>query len=255
MAPETRLGDDHPGRLAAFTGRIRREGRLLALGLALSLSAWAFVGVAAEVAEGDTTAFDRTILLALRNPADLADPIGPLWLELTARDLTTLGGFPVLTLVTAIAVGFLLLTGRRGAAGLVVLSIGGGTLLSSGLKLLFDRPRPDLVPHVVEVYTASFPSGHATMTAIAYLTLGALLMRVLPERRLKVFVLATAAFIVLVVGVSRVYLGVHWPTDVVAGWAVGFAWASLWWIIAALLQRRGRLASDRTGAADGQREG
>ncbi len=233
------------GRLGRLAERLVHEGRLLALGLALSLSAWAFVGIAGEVAEGDTTAFDRTVLLALRNPADLSDPIGPLWLEIAARDLTTLGGFAVLTLITTIAVIFLLLTGKKGAAGLAVLSIGGGTLLSSGLKLLFERPRPDLVPHGVEVYTASFPSGHATMTAIAYLTLGALLMRVVKGRRLKIFVMGTAAAIVLIVGMSRVYLGVHWPTDVLAGWSVGFAWASLWWMVAAVLQRRGRIDGDQ----------
>lgn len=235
----------HAGHLARLAERVRKEGRLLGLGLAVSLSAWAFVGLAGEVAEGDTTAFDRTILLALRNPADLSDPIGPLWMEIAARDLTTLGGFAILTLITTVAVMFLLLTGRKGAAGLVVLSIGGGTLLSSWLKLLFDRARPDLVPHAVEVYTASFPSGHATMTAVAYLTLGALLMRVVHGRRLKVFVMGTAIAIVLIVGLSRVYLGVHWPTDVLAGWSIGFAWATLWWLLAAVLQRRGRIDGDQ----------
>ncbi len=235
------------GRLGRLAERLVHEGRLLALGLALSLSAWAFVGIAGEVAEGDTTAFDRTLLLALRNPADLSDPIGPLWLEIAARDLTTLGGFAVLTLMTTIAVIFLLLNGKKGAAGLAVLSIGGGALLSSGLKLLFERPRPDLVPHGVEVFTASFPSGHATMTAIAYLTLGALVMRVVKGRRLKIFVMGTAMAIVLIVGMSRVYLGVHWPTDVLAGWSVGFAWATLWWMVAALLQRRGRIDGDQEG--------
>lgn len=239
------LGRGAPRGLLRFTLRVRREGRLLAAGFAVTLSAWLFVAIADEVAEGDTGAFDRTLLLALRNPADPTDPIGPAWLEIAARDLTTLGGFAVIGLITTVAVAFLLLTGRKGAAALTVLSIGGGTLLSTALKQWFDRPRPDLVPHVVDVYTTSFPSGHATMTAIAYLTLGALLMRVLPERRLKAFAMGTAVAIVLIVGASRVYLGVHWPTDVLAGWAVGFGWAAAWWMVVALLQRRGRIDSDR----------
>jgi undecaprenyl-diphosphatase len=239
-----------PARVRHLTVRMRQEAGLLSVGLAVTAALWGFVSLADEVADGETGNFDRAVLLALRNPADPADPLGPVWLEQTAKDLTSLGGFPVTGLITALALVYLLMIGRKGAAALVVISIGGGMLLSSGLKLLFARARPDLVPHAVDVFTASFPSGHATMTAAVYFTLGALLMRVVPARRLKIFVMASVVAIVLIVGASRVYLGVHWPTDVLAGWCIGFAWATLWWLVAALLQRRGRIDGDQPESGD-----
>lgn len=239
-----------PTRMRHLTTRMRQEAGLLSVGLAVTAALWGFVSIADEVADGDTGDFDRAVLLALRNPADATDPLGPVWLEQTAKDLTSLGGFPVVGLITALTLVYLLMIGRKGAAALVVVSVGGGMLLSSGLKLLFARARPDLVPHAVDVFTASFPSGHATMTAAVYFTLGALLMRVMPERRLKIFVMAAAIAIVLIVGTSRVYLGVHWPTDVLAGWCIGFAWATVWWLVAALLQRRGRIEGDQPLSRD-----
>jgi undecaprenyl-diphosphatase len=203
-----------------------------------------FLRLADEVGEGDSYAFDRAILLSLRNPANLAEPLGPAWLEMAARDITSLGGYPVLILVTSAALGFLLVIGKRHAAVLVLISVGGGMLLSSGMKELFDRPRPDLVPHVVQVYTLSFPSGHAMLSAVTYLTLGALLARVQPRRRVKAYLLSVAILLALLIGTSRVYLGVHWPTDVLAGWCVGSAWAMLCWTIALWLQHRGEIETN-----------
>ena len=107
----------------------------------------------------------------------------------------------------------------------VALSVIGGTVLSFGLKLVFERPRPDLVAHLVEVQTASFPSAHAMLSATTYLTLGALLARFEDRRRLKSYVLGVAIGLTVLVGISRIYLGVHWPTDVIAGWCAGAAWA------------------------------
>jgi undecaprenyl-diphosphatase len=109
------------------------------------------------------------------------------------------------------------------------------------LKEFFERPRPDLVPHGAEVFTASFPSGHAMMSAVVYLTLGALLARVETGLRVKAFVLSVSVLLTVLVGISRVYLGVHWPTDVLAGWTVGAAWAVMCWLIARVLQRKGRV--------------
>jgi undecaprenyl-diphosphatase len=123
-------------------------------------------------------------------------------------------------------------------------------LLSTLLKLGFERPRPDLVPHAVVVYTASFPSGHAMLSAVTWLTLGALLMRVEPRRRVKAYVLALAVLTTLLVGASRIYLGVHWPTDVLAGWCIGAAWALMCWLAALWLQRRGRVEETREVADD-----
>jgi undecaprenyl-diphosphatase len=159
-------------------------------------------------------------------------------LKASLRDLTTLGGTSVLAVVTLTSVGYLLLAGRRKTAALVTLAVLGGTALSSLLKAGFERPRPDLVAHLVEVHSQSFPSGHAMMSAVTWLTLGTLLATVQPKRRLKAYVLGIAIAITLLVGASRVYLGVHWPTDVIAGWCVGTAWALLAWIVAGWMHRK-----------------
>ena len=218
--------------------RLNEAGPLISLG-AGSLFAWAFFQIAAEVLEGDTTGLDRAILLKLRNPADLSDPIGPTWFEEAARDITGLGGHAILTFVTLASIGYLVLSGKRSAALLVLVAVGGGMVLSSLLKLGFERPRPDLVPHGMRVYTASFPSGHAMLSAVTYLTLGALLARVEKSRRLKAFLLGLAITLTILIGLSRIYLGVHWPSDVLGGWCGGAAWASLCWFVALQLQRRG----------------
>jgi undecaprenyl-diphosphatase len=133
------------------------------------------------------------------------------------------------------------MTGKRQAAFFLLVAVGGGMLLSAGLKMGFERARPDLVPHHTRVYTASFPSGHAMLSAVVYLTLAALLARVQSERRVKTMIIVLAVLLTLLVGMSRVYLGVHWPTDVLAGWCGGAAWASLCWFVALQLQRRGRV--------------
>ena len=200
--------------------------------------AWLFLALADEVTEGDTASFDSAVLLALRtNPNDLGDPIGPPGFEEMMRDLTALGGVAVLTLLTAGVVSFLLIQGKRQDALLVLVATGGGAVLMTLLKDVYGRPRPDLVPHGSYVTSSSFPSGHSMLSAAVYLTLGALLARSLSERRLKVFVLASAVLITVLVGVSRVYLGVHWPTDVLAGWTVGAIWAAACWLAARWLQR------------------
>jgi undecaprenyl-diphosphatase len=199
--------------------------------------------VTEEALEGDTGAFDQRILLALRNPADLADPIGPPWLERAASDITALGGVPVLGLVTLVATGFLLIIRRRAIALLVLASAAGGTAVSFALKLFFARVRPDLVPHQVDVFTSSFPSSHAMMSAMIYLTLGALLARVQKQRRIKAYIMIVSVLLAILIGTSRVYLGVHWPTDVLAGWMVGSAWAMLCGTVAWWLRRRGHDAA------------
>lgn len=223
-----------------FRLRLNEVGPLLSL-CACGFFAWAFIVLAGEVLEGETHALDSAILLALRNPQDLANPIGPSWLEEAARDFTGLGGYAILTFLTAATIIYLLMAGKRAAALLVFVSVIGGTLLSTGLKIGFERPRPDLVPHAARVYTASFPSGHAMLSAVTYLTLGALLARVEKSRRISAFLMGLAIVVTLLVGASRVYLGVHWPSDVVAGWAIGAAWASLCWFVALQLQRKGQV--------------
>lgn len=231
---------DRIGALAgkAWTRRqaTRAEFRALAGFLVAAAALSAFAKLASEVWEGDAHAFDRAVLLALRAPGQPSLPIGPRWLGEAARDVTALGSTAILAYVTVAAAGFLALFRRRADAVLVLAAVGSGAALSSVLKLGFDRARPDFAPGTVELSTASFPSGHAMLSAVTYLTLGALLMRVEPRRRAKAYVLSLAVLTTLLVGVSRVYLGVHWPTDVLAGWSAGAAWALLCWRLALRLQ-------------------
>jgi undecaprenyl-diphosphatase len=233
-----------PTRARAWLPMARREVALLAAIALTAASLVLFGQLADEVLEGETHAFDEAVLLALRNAADPSDPIGPDWLEEQMRDVTALGSLGILAFVGLAAVGFLILQGKRRTAALVVVAVGGGMLVSTLSKLGFGRPRPDLVPHAMEVYTASFPSGHAMMAAVTYLTLGALLARVQPRLRLKLYLIALAAALTVLIGLSRVYLGVHWPTDVLAGWTLGAAWALGCWAIALWLQARGRIEAE-----------
>lgn len=231
--------------------RAALENRAALLVLAfLAGGTWAFIELADEVLEGETHATDAAILTALRVPGDLADPLGPPWLEEMMRDFTALGGTGVLTFLTLAAIGFLLVARAPRAALAVALAIGGGILVSTLMKSGFDRPRPDLVPHGSLVYTASFPSGHSMMAATVYLTLAALVSRVMRRRRLRVYLVAIAVVVTLVVGVSRVYLGVHWPTDVLAGWTVGAVWALAASLAMLRLQLRRTVERPRAAAVD-----
>ncbi len=204
---------------------------------------WAFGAISSEVIEGDTQAFDRRVLLSMRHSGDLS-PRGPQAVQEAARDITALGGTAVLGFLT-LAVGiYLLLDGKKRMALFVVGSIASGLLLSTTLKTAINRPRPDIVPHLVTVSTSSFPSGHSMMSALTYLTIGALLARSQERKRLKAFAMLTAAMLALLVGLSRVYLGVHWPTDVLAGWTAGAVWAVLCWVTARWLQDRHALEAE-----------
>ena len=203
------------------------------------LATWGFVELADEVIEGGTQEFDDWAIRAMRRPDDLAIPIGPSWLHEVGRDLTALGGMAMLALMTAAVTGFLWLRRMYSALWLVLIATAGGLAGSTLLKLLFARERPALVPHLSIVMTHSFPSGHSTLSAVVYLTLGTLLGRFVSEWRLKAYFLFVALTLTALVGVIRVYLGVHYPTDVLAGWTVGLAWALLCWVVARYLQRRG----------------
>ena len=232
--------------LMAIPGARNEIGTLLAV-LVFAGLALAFGLVANEMTEGETRAFDTAIIQAMRNPSNRADPIGPPALEIAARDVTSLGGQTILMLVSAGTVGFLLLSGARGAALLVVVAVMGGMGLVEILKQLFGRVRPDFVAQSVYELSRSFPSGHSTLSAVTYLTLGALLARVQTRRILKMYILGLAVLVTVMVGISRVYLGVHWPTDVLAGWCLGAAWAMVCWFVAARLQRTGQVEQTTDG--------
>ncbi|MCW0234327.1 MAG: phosphatase PAP2 family protein [Ferrovibrio sp.] len=240
-----------PHPLSALLTRLGRfELPLLVLPGVAALALWGFVALADEILEGETGDVDRRLLLSLRNPQDLSNPLGPLWLEEMMRDVTAFGGTGPLAFITAACILYLLLRRRRRSALFLFAAIAGGQLMSTLLKAGFERPRPDLVPHGMTVYTASFPSGHAMMTAIVYLTLAALLARSESRKRLKAFLLLLAVCVTLLVGVSRVYLGVHWPSDVLGGWMIGSAWAAGCWSLVALLQRRGDVEGEPAADSD-----
>ncbi len=190
-----------------------------------------FGSLADEVMEGDADAFDRNIALLFRDPANPGHVAGPHWLQEAMRDITGLGSTVVLVMLLVVVIGFLLSARRYATAGFLFAAVGSGQVISSVLKNFIDRPRPPLLDGSPYIYSASFPSGHAMLSAITYLTLGAILTRVMVEMRLRVYVLTVAVILTVIIGISRVYLGVHWPTDVLAGWCIGAAWAMICWAV------------------------
>lgn len=216
----------------------QREFGPIASLLALSALLLAGVEISDSMGRAGAHGIDERILLALRTPGDPADPIGSRAFELAVMDITALGGFAVLTLLVLLACGYLAVQKKWGDAALLLVATIGGTLISETLKAGFARARPDLVAHVVETTSMSFPSGHAMLSAVTYLTLGVLLARTQESARVRNYILGAAIFLTLLIGVSRLYLGVHWPTDVLAGWCLGAAWALLCLWAATWLARR-----------------
>src|SRR6266404_22194 len=178
-----------------------RRPELWLLGTVLLIAALLliFIFIAEEIFEGDAAAFDRNAILAFRTAGNIADPIGPPWMEEAARDITALGSIIVVVILSGAVIGYLLLLGNRGAALLMLISVAGGTALNDLLKYFFDRPRPDLALHSAQVFTSSFPSGHAAVSAVVYLTLGALLARDAPSVAVRMYVMAVAVFLVLLI--------------------------------------------------------
>jgi undecaprenyl-diphosphatase len=209
----------------------RRELSWLLIGLGSCVLLLVFFVLAGEVMEGDTLAFDTHIVRALRSSVDPGKPIGPAWMENVLLDLTALGGSTILTLVVLAIVGFLLLQGRRRTALFITVTSATGEALNAAMKAVFSRARPSIVPHLRDAFSTSFPSGHAMESAIIYLTLGAMLMRIAEGRLTKIYCFTMALLLTFLVGVSRVYLGVHYPTDVIGGWIIGMFWASVCWLV------------------------
>lgn len=232
-------------RLAARKWWERLHGRLGADGLGLLATllmlvtvGMGFIALSDEVREQETQHFDERVLLSLRRADNPEEPRGPRWLAEAARDVTALGGVSVLTLVVCAVSGFLVLVRRWRTLALVVGSTVGGAVVNALLKRLFDRPRPTVVPHLTHVLTESFPSGHAMLSAIVYLTLGALLAQLVERRWLRAYLVGVALALTLLIGLTRVYLGVHYPTDVLGGWMAGLAWALLTATLARAAKRR-----------------
>jgi undecaprenyl-diphosphatase len=204
---------------------------------------WGFIEVADKVLAGASQPFDERALAMMRHEGV---PIGPPWLVQVARELTSLGSATLVALVTAAVAGFFALRGKWGSFWLVLASISGGALLSTLMKREFARPRPALALHLTEIDSTSlsFPSGHTILAAVTYLTLGALLAKTTADRRIKAYFLTIAGLLVVVVGATRIYLGVHYPSDVIGGWCAGIAWALLCSLVARWLQRKGAVEQE-----------
>lgn len=242
-----------------MTGSIRRwlearikwlrapELRLLVILGVIAALVLVFLVLGSEVAEGETQAFDRAILLGFRHTPD--DPIGSLGFQAAVINLSALGSVAVTTVVTLIAIGYLVLANRRRLAALVAVCALGAAAWMWLLKTLYGRTRPTVVTQLDPLSSLSFPSGHSMISAALYLTLAVLIARTLPERRLRIFVVATGAALAVLVGLSRIYIGVHYPTDVVAGWAVGVAWALACGLLARWLGGKGKVEASAPDAA------
>jgi undecaprenyl-diphosphatase len=222
------------GWSAVWAATRRTETRLLLTMVVVAGALAGFAALADEVVEGGTGRVDRLILLAFRVPGHPEIAVGPRWVQEAARDVTALGGFTVLTLVSVLATAMLVIHRRRRQALVFVATVAIAQAASEVLKAWIARPRPTLVEHLDLVYSSSFPSGHSMMTPAVYLTLAGILAAGERRRSEKLLLLGVAALLTVAVGVSRVYLGVHWPTDVLGGWTLGAAIA----LAAALALRR-----------------
>ncbi len=249
MIIKAQLRDDAVSALKHSVAFARAELGALAALAVVALGLMVFVEVADDMSEADGRAFDQRVLMTLRPFAEEPHRAwGPWWLEEAAADITSLGGISVLSLFALLTVGFLLFQRKWLSSLLLVSGLAGGVALSEGTKAVFERERPPEIYQAVETINASFPSGHTLLATVFYLSIGVMLMRAFPHRRLKTYVLGCAILIALLVGVTRVYLGVHWVSDVFGGWSLGAAWAmALWlvdWAVKHVQRRRGGLQDE-----------
>jgi len=182
--------------------------------------------LASEILEGEFDAYDRAALIWIRDHLG-----GVAGLRAVMLDLTALGDTATLLLVMAFAAGLWAMMGARRVALILCGQAILGTLVVQGVKAIADRARPDAVPHWASFSAASFPSGRAALSAIVYLTLAVVAADRLPSVASKRYLMSGAVLLVVAIGFSRLYLGVHWPTDVLAGWALGGSWAILSWLL------------------------
>ncbi len=189
------------------------------------------------VVSGATALLDTSIFAALRDAGPWSSRQAPEWLREAMRDITAFGGLFALTSAVVAGAAFLIASGKVAVAGLLVCSAVGATMLSTAIKQLVERARPDVAGRLVAVFNPSFPSGHALLSAAIILSLGGLIAFALKRRAQKLVVLLAAGAMCIAVGLSRIWLGVHWPSDVLAGWLLGAAWAASTLLLA---QRIGR---------------
>ncbi|MGL5139246.1 MAG: phosphatase PAP2 family protein, partial [Beijerinckiaceae bacterium] len=191
--------------------------------MVISLAAAAFVLLG--VASGATDLLDERLFLAAHRLDEKGLSALPGWAREAIRDVTALGSTVVLTFATAVVAAYLVAARRRRLAIVLVASAALATAASTVIKLLLDRARPSLIEHAVVTYSASFPSGHAMLTAAIILPMVALLARTIDRPAARRVIVASGLVLTVAVGLSRISLGVHWPTDVLAGWCIGAFWA------------------------------
>jgi membrane-associated phospholipid phosphatase len=226
------------GRLLPLLFTVRGLGLLMA-----ALALWGFYHIAEEVLEQETLALDTNILLTLKqwhNP----------WLDRLMLSLTALGEPFLLLIASIILASFLLWRGYRAEMTALVIAAVGALVLNVLLKNLFARHRPELWQRAVEVQFYSFPSGHAMMSFVVYGMVGYLLAQHFKGWRIQIA--ALTVLLIGTIGLSRLYLGVHWPTDVIAGYAAGTVW--LMTCILSLRIWKQRLRPQVAGSSEGAAE-
>jgi undecaprenyl-diphosphatase len=216
----------------------RIDIKVLIAVLAIIAGTIGFALIAGLVTRGSADNIDIRILRLFRHPGSLIRPIGPDWLFDVMRDITALGGPTVIFLLTFLVIGYFILQKEYSEVILVLAAVIGGAIMDLQLKELFGRIRPEIVPHLTPVLSFSFPSGHSMMSAIVYLSLASLIARIQKRLRDKIYIISIAILLSLIIGISRVYLGVHYATDVLGGWSLGLAWAAFCWLIAWYISKR-----------------
>lgn len=232
---------NHISRLAKFIAARRRASAAAGV---VFLAVLAVAALSDDVIDGHTQAFDESVLLLFRHDGH---PIGPLWLPQLVGDLTALGSYGPLALFTALAAGFALVVRRYEAFGFMVFSALGALSLNVTLKLLVARARPEVVGHLTDVSSYSYPSGHALMSSALYLSFAAIAAGMTRDRAARAYLIAAGVLMTLLVGVSRLYLGVHYPTDVAAGWLIGGSWALFCWLCVRAAKRWHAMRHERSG--------
>jgi len=193
------------------------------LGLALTLGAWCWLTFS-----GQLQGLDETLLLWFRVPGDMATAVGPTWLTNLVTGITHIGDSIFLIILCVAMIAWLFLREQKAAALTLLGCAGGAFVMTPLLKALFGRARPDIVEHLVHASSASFPSGHTLRSAVVYLTIFLVLRRV-PENDGIARMFPVVLLLVAAIGSSRIFLGVHWPSDIVGGWLIAGLWVSLWW--------------------------